>query len=663
MISRRLLMGVGAAAALTQTPKPAAAQTDLSLETLRDLSPDQSPVFVSDQGWFDIGPPDEALDGITRIAGPDGAHWVRRDFHGTLRPHWFARPGDGSDDALMVQRACDHAIQYGPVKIDLGNGRYQCESRLIFDPTHVILTGSDAILDFTNRAEPASSDPELTLSQLQLTDGWDIRDGSLFADETAQPLNSYLTLQDEGRYRFEIDVASLAGSADFPSLTVTVANAQRETITTSLIIAPGKYCFEIDGPETSARLSFTADANVQIDRVSVTSQGWRECILVRAGVESTQYGHKWMDGIEIVGPGQDTKLHGIRFDTKEQAKSSRLSLRQVTVRGFETGLVFADRAYLINGTEVRIACKTGIHFLNASKDAGELITFSDTVFDGGSVALRNGGGEFMLTNCAIDFVDRIYVGAGELTLQGCHLEVNRPKAADTPLFDLSVGTIAILGGSFGVTGANFEAGNQCDHIFELRSQAATATMNDVTVYNLRSQSNALAGGEGWLDVTRVRGRRPRHMAPITQYKPTRNLLGALPFDLRTSSTADGPFERYPTQETSFKVSNAFRNVWLFGIAPVELELGVTFDVWSEQEGDIFAMLQAFNGGRRVQISDRWHLKVGEDRLRFGAHTGDTHPSVAGNGRMPTGFSEFALFLDLSALEGSVEISSPFVCAT
>lgn len=655
-------MRAGAVVAVGAAARPAAAQPISALSELAQATSDNSPAHINGHGWFESTDARGEVDGITRIAGPDGMQWQRVDFNGTLRPHWFEHPEDGPDAALMIQRALDHSARFGPFAVDLGSDRYRCETPLTLDPTRVALRGIDAVLDFSARPEPAVQNPSLTLADIVPEGGWTQNGGALSGTESSEVLSHFLPLPENGRYRVSFTIGALSGTSDFPALTVALSGAQRTPLAAITAIGPGQYTFEIDGPQPAARLSFDADADVRIDALTITAQGRRECVLVQAGVESPQYGHKWIEGIDIAGPGIGTSLHGIRFETATEAKSSRATLRHVTVRGFHTGLVFSHRAYLIHAVGLRVACDIGLHFLGGTQDAGELITLTDSVIDGGRIGLRNNGGEFVLTGTAIDFVDQVFVGAGQLTLQGCHLEVNRPKAADAPLFDLAQGNIAILGGSFGVTGSNFDAGNQCDHIFELRSRAATATMNDVTIYNLRSQSGALAGGPGWLDVARVRGRRPRHMAPIVQFGASRNLLGPLPLDLRTSTAADGPFERFPTQVTAFKVSPAFRFIWIFGHAPAGVELGAAFDIRADNAGLIKATLQAFDGDTRVTIGDIWPVDVGDEWQRYLDNTADTHPASPLNGRMPAGYSEVALMLDLSMIDGTVEIADPFVCA-
>ena len=634
------------------------------LDDLARLQPGPTPLHVPGQGWFAAAPADGTEpDGILRLPGPDGSFWQRLDFDGIVDPAWFATDADGDDDAPMIQRAADHAERYGPFAIGLGSRRYMCMTALTIDPTRVALQGTGAILDFSRRPEPVVTAPLASLSDIAPDLGWTRQQGILSRDAgPATTLIHFLSLPDAGRYRIAFTVGALRGDVDYPSVTVSLSGARREAVSGVTAIASGTYMFEVEGPLTAARLTIETAAAVTIDSLTVTAQDRRECILIRATQDSPQYGHKWMSGIDVKGPGHGTALDGLRFETLIEAQSSRLALRDVTVRGFQTGLVLSHRSYLIHATGLRCACDIGLHVLGGLQDAGELISLYASVIDGGRIAILNEGAEITLFGTAIDFVDQVVVGSGRVTLQGCHLEVNRPKAADMPLIDLSWGDVTLIGGSFGVTGAGFDDGNQCDYIFHLRARAATALMRDVQIYNLRSQSGALAGGPGRLDVERVVGRRRRHMAPIVQFDPARNLLGPMPLDLRTSAAADGTFERFPTDAQSFKVSAAYRYVWLVGRTGPGVELGAAFQVRSDTPGTITAQLQALDGDRRVPIGDAWPVTVTADWQTYRNNSGDTHPSASTDGRMPSGCSEVALMLDLSSLTGTVEVADIFLSA-
>ncbi|WP_226781558.1 hypothetical protein [Oceaniglobus trochenteri] len=669
MISRRGVVRLAGAVATSlggALALPARAQGDgaADLAGLASLPATDAPIHLPGQGWFESVAPQGTPDGVMRLAGPDGRHWLRMGCEGVLRPGWFAASGDGADAARAIQRACDHAARFGPFVIDLGNARHHCTTQLTLDPTRAALRGAGAVLDFSNMSEPALHDPLATLRDILPADGWTRRGDTLARpDDGIATLTHALNLAEPGRYRVSLLVSALSGHADFPVLKLTVRGDGPHPLGGIAAISPGFHDFEVEGPQPGARLIIETNAAVTIDSLVIDHHGRREAVLVRSGETSPQYGHLWMEGVEVKGPGLGTRLHGMRFETMAEARSSRLALRDVTVQGFHTGMVFSHRAYLVRATGLRCACEAvGLHFLGGARDAGELISCYGGVIDGGRIAVLNNDAEVALFGTAVDFVDQVFVGSGRLTLQGCHLEVNRPKLADRPLIDLGQGNVAISGGSFGVTGAGFDAGNQCDHIFLLRSPMATASMREVASYNLRSRSGALAGGAGRLDTALLRGRRPRHMAPIVQFDAARNLLGAGPIDLRTSESATGPFQRFPSDVTSFRVSPMFRHIWLFGRAQPGGEVGVSFRLRSSTPGNVLARLQSFNGDARLPLGDAWPVTVDTDWTVFRNNTANTHPASTALGRMPDGFGEVALMLDLTEIEGTVEFADFFLCA-
>ncbi|WP_341367378.1 hypothetical protein [Yoonia sp. BS5-3] len=668
MISRRGLAGLAGTAAVTLGAvfaRQGQAQTT-ALADLADLETSpatNSPIHIPGQGWFESKTANGLADGVVQIEGPDGQYWTRMDFSGALKPAWFSQASDRDDDALAIQRALDHAARFGPFAIDLENKRHRCLTPLTIDPTRMALRGAGAVLDFSAIPEPVRHDPIFQLDDIALTQGWERTNGVLSTsnDAQARPLIHDLQLPEEGRYRLSLTVDAVTGDADFPNVKVSLSDRSTATPASITAIASGDHDLELWGPVPNAQLTIETNADIRISALQIAFHGQRECVLIASNEDSPQYGHKWMEGIEIVGPGLGTLRHGIRFETGAEARSSRLILRDVTVRNFHTGLMFSHRAYLINATGLRCACeKAGLHFLGGLRDAGELISLYASVIDGGEIAILNNDAEVALFGTAIDFVDQVFVGSGRLLLHGCHLEVNRPKASDKPLIDLGQGDVTLNGGSFTVTGADFDAGNQCQHIFLLRSRAATASMRDVTTYNLRSQSGALAGGLGRLDTALIRGRRPRHMAPIVQFDPQRNLLGTVPLDLRTSNGAAGTFNRFPTDVTTFKASPAYRHIWLFGVARPGAELGVFFRLRSETPGTILASVQAVKGDTRQVIGDIWPVPATTDWTRYLNNTANTHPASPGDGRMPEGFDEVALMLDLTEIEGTVEFADFFL---
>ncbi len=609
-------------------------------------------------------PADAEPDGIIRLRGKDGQHWVRAEFPGTLRPHWFVEAGDGADEALAIQRAFDYAARFGSFAVELGARRYRCLSALKIDPTCVILHGVGAVLDFSTMPEPPARAPAVDLEEIQPGKGWRREGGALaHSDGTEDTLTHFFTMQDEGRYRVSVFLSALSGTQQHPFARISITASDRSILGSITVSSAGYHDFEVDGAQPAARLIITSNADLQIDTLRVEWHGRRECILVQCSEDSRQYGHKGMEGIEIVGPGEGTLLHGIRFETRVPTRSSRLDMRDLVVTGFQTGILFSHRSYLVHGYNVRSVCDIALHFVGGVEDAGELISFFGCIFGGGGIGILNNNAEVMLFGTSIDFVEQVFVGSGRLALQGCHLEINRPKNIERPPIDLGQGNIALDGGSFGITGHDFDAGNQCQHIFLLRSRDATASMREITVYNLRSQSGALAGGPGRLETSNMRGNsRPRYMAPIVQFAEGRNMLGPAPFDLRASSSPAEPFERFPTEESTFKVSPMFRHVGIFGLARPGAEVGAAFRIRSDVAGTILVTIQASDGDTQISVGETWTIEVEETWTNYMNNTGDTHPRAVLDGRMPDGYDEVGLLFDLSGFEGTVEVADCFLCA-
>ena len=667
---RAILAGFGLLAGFLASKRPtqAQAQTAPARNAVAELATRpmaDSPAWVEGHGWYESFPADGDADGLLRVAGLDGRHW-RLSGTDALRPQWFIHPGDEMDAAKAIQRACDHARRHGPLRIDLGSARYRCRSRITMDPTRVILTGAGAVLDFRDMPEPPVLDPVVTLSQIRptLEDGSWHRDGEVLVHDGGpmEALTHFVALPQPGRYRVTFNVSALSGSVEYPMMRITVSRSDRTRLGGLVAVAPGLHVFEFESSQTAARLVIESDSHAEIDRLVLDWQGERECVLVQVAEGGDQYGHKSMYGIKLIGPANGTRLHGMRFETLANTRSSRLHMYDMEVGGFQTGFVFSHRSYLVRGYNLRCVSEIGMHFLGGTQDAGELFSFFGSVIEGSRIAIQSNGAEFLLDGTSVNFVDQIFVGSGFLTLQGCHLEINRPTDPARAPFDLVWGKVVMSGGTFIITGVGFEEGNACDHIFMLRSRAATALLSDVSTYNLRTLTGALAGGPGRLDTARLRGRRPRHTAPIVQFAPERNLLGLLPHDARSSATPEGPFEHHLVQQAAFSITSRVQFAWVCGMAQPGAEVGVSLELMGDMDGEVVLMIQAIDGETRKNISNRWRVPVHMDWTRFQANTADTHPSVQADGRMPDGWPQVALLIDRSGYDGKLELRSAFLSA-
>jgi hypothetical protein len=633
------------------------------LENLYNLPPTPNPVWVEDQGFFAAVPRAGEPDGVVRIAGPGDWDWLRVGFSGTVRPQWFARGGDGGDDALAIQRACDYTASGRTGEVDLGNLRYKCRSRIEIDPTRTAIVGSGALLDFSDYRPPAAGDRVVATLDSVLPDGdWE-RDGAalVHSDGPETGLKYFVTLPEKGRYRVDVRYGRIEGSGQLPFSRLSLSTSDGTLLARHTSTAAGRYIFEFVAEQPVARLTLESDADVRLEALTVTWIGQRECILVRSLEDSPRSGHKWMEGVEIAGPGGDTILDGIRFETLHEVRSSRIEMRNVNLHGFDTGMVFSHRSYMCRFYGVRCVSRVSAHFLGAVRDAGESLSFYGCILGGGETAILNNGVEVIVTASSLNFCRQVFVGTGTLTLQGCHIELHRPTDA-RPFFDIGGGHTMISGGVFLISGHEFELGNQCEHIFALRSKRASALMSDVTCYNLRTQSNALAGGAGRLETVRLAGGRPRHVAPIVQFLPERNLFGPVPWDIRQSEGIDGKLVPLAMEGDTLRVEPTLDHLWLVGLSQRGAELGLAFEARAEDEAELEIRIFGLRGEERLQLDRRWLAFFEHEWRHYARSTGESHGSAQTDGRAPDGYDRIAVHLDLSRVSKPMEIRHPFLSA-
>lgn len=486
----------------------------------------------------EIGP--VATDGAIRIAShvrPGDGHWLRIAYDGTkVRPEWFGTLAEGTDHAPVVQKAIDFVVAEKGGLVDLGGRRYRCLSTIEMDPTLCILSGSAAVLDFSDCPEVDTSQSvgRVSLSDLgSLAAGaWRWQDGVLRLEgDESSPLVIQRTLTRGERYRLDIQVEALEGDPNNPFLRLTIGDATGKADALRQIVrTAGRYAYDFEWEGSGdATLSLTSNSAVTIDAFSLAPRGRRECLRIRSRQDSPQYGHTWLQGVRLYGPGRDrqrkTELEGIRFETETPTRSSRLAVRDVVVEGFATALTLSDRCYLVQFAQSRFIGETAVHFLNGSEDAGENISFFGCILGGGKIGILNGGAEFNLFGTSINFTDQFYVGSGTLFASGCHFETERTLRPDQYLFDVGSGRVALEGGTILVSGRDFKAGNQADHIVMTRSRLAGFTMNGTFCYNLRSRTNVFAAGPGTIQLTNLAGDAVKFVASIPTQNAASNLFG------------------------------------------------------------------------------------------------------------------------------------------
>lgn len=477
-----------------------------------------------------------ASDHGPRIASKHSGkgHWLRLAYEGgCVRPEWFGSLQATTDHSTLVQAAIDFIAAEGSGRVDLGNGTYRCQSRIVLDPTKCVLAGSGAVLDFSGRAELSADRPVVDLGRLSTaaSGSWSAVSGGLaHAPTDFTELAVPLTLAPGQRYRITCKIDRLAGDPNIPFVRLQVfGNGLESPVASYAASSADRIAIDFEWPSAASagRLVLSSNSEALITDFALCALGFPECLLVRSDEKSSQYGHLWIEGIRIRGrgAGSQTRLHGIRFETKRMAKSSRFAVRDLNVEGFETAVVLADRAYLVHFFNSRLIGDVGVHFLNASNDAGENISFHGCTIGGGRIGIWNGGAEINMFATSVNFAEQFYVGTGQLNAQSCHFETHRTTRPDQYLFDIAEGGVNIDASYLMIGGGEFAAGNQADYIVYTHSPYAGFSISNTYCYNLRTRTGVFAGGDGHFESRNLSGIAMNPIAPLPKQDARSNLFG------------------------------------------------------------------------------------------------------------------------------------------
>ncbi|GHD21929.1 hypothetical protein ACFOEZ_00640 [Tianweitania populi] len=473
-------------------------------------------------------------DGHVHVADATGrgGYWVRADYDGaSVRPGWFGPLEAGADHARTIQRAITFVSDVRGGQVDLGSRTYSCRSRIELDPTLCALTASGAVLDFSQRKDVQTRDIVALTGLVAVAAGsWMKRDERLHhVGAETEELTLPLQVQPGKRCRMEVDLALLQGDPNNPFLRIQISpEGQEAPLFKWVLSAAGIYAFEFDAPDAPCRLRLSCNSDAAIEDFRLTQSDPRECLLIRCREDGAQYGHRWITGLRLRGPGTagvDNGLEGIRFQTTIDSRASRLAMRDVMVEGFGTALVLADRCYLAQFDSCRFVGEIGVHVLGGTEDAGENISFFGCAIGAGRIGIWNGGAELNLFGTSVNFCDQFYVGAGKVHASGCHFETGRLLCKDQLLFDIGAGLVTIEGGTMMVSGRDFEDGNQADHIVLCRSRLATFRLTRASCYNLRTATGIFGSGDGKVILQDIAGDARKFIAPIVTRDPASNLFG------------------------------------------------------------------------------------------------------------------------------------------
>ncbi len=242
-----------------------------------------------------------------------------------------------------------------------------------------------------------------------------------------------------------------------------------------------------------------------------------------------QYGQatQRIEGLSLRGTGDKSTAAAILFRADQPGLSSRISLYNINITGFQDGLRFEDRAYLIQVYSTAISgCVNSIMVPPSLQDAGENMAFFGCTLSAGGVAVRNQAGfEFNFFGTSFDFTDQWYVGDGAANFHGCHFETAKPLRP-APLFDVEGdGILNFHGGTIMVSGNDFDPSPKNAAVFHLAGARSRAVLSETSVYNLRSSSGAMGTGAGRLITRNLNGGAVKEIDAVPMNASKSDLFG------------------------------------------------------------------------------------------------------------------------------------------
>ncbi len=290
-----------------------------------------------------------------------------------------------------------------------------------------------------------------------------------------------------------------------------------------------------------------------------------------------QFGHAPYEirNLRMVGIGNGTAGWGhqtaLELDTEHNFYSTRITVRNVEVRGFKKGIVFGTRTYICQfyscgfyGNWDSIVTRTG------TQDSGENIVFYGCTISGANRAIYNPENmNLRFDNCSIDYVPVVYEGGGLCVIVGGWIEKrfnnqlnlpNNPAARGKPWFDIYENSaVYIIGATLmQATQANDNDDPEEQYIFYGRNKYSRVEM-EIQGFNLRTVSGAWMGGSGQCLTHRIRsGGGNKRFSTMPKEDALHDLLGgaghirgdqtSLPFPVWLR--AEGSYSTYSASGTT-----------------------------------------------------------------------------------------------------------------
>lgn len=478
-----------------------------------------------------------------------------------VTPAMFGAPIDGvTNDVPAIQAAVDwNETVRGRGMIFLQHYSYHCSAgKITVDPTLTSLCGWGAQLDFSDKVtSDPDAQPELlvggdfasssgwiagTLATSRVE--WTISSGTAVHETTGSHYGDFgrqvpgLAAGDIALVTFVVD--SISAEADQDYLTVALQTGHGAPTSNKIgygsgpgktVNDPGTYTVQFPLPLTNVEaggpyLNVKSNNDVVMSSASVRLYPDNTALLVRVRPDSQQYGHAPFEisGIELIGDGRDNYGVGIELSTLPSLLSSRTTLRDLSIHGFNSNLKISSRGYGIKGFSIdSYDANYALETVDSATEAGEEISFHSCFWFNSHVAIQNPGNyELRFFGGSFDYCGQV-LGAGGIEAHSCHFEFNRPTVSTKYPFHCS-GQLYINGGYILIAGEPDDT-PLYDHLFYTDTKFSRIRLKNVGAYNWHTATDALHGGLGRFESEGIAGPGNKQVAQATTRTDDANLFG------------------------------------------------------------------------------------------------------------------------------------------
>lgn len=469
-------------------------------------------------------------------------------------------PGDvtGVDESIAIQVVAD-AIKAsgksGVISLIAGK-RYNCLSPIKLDPTCHILEMNGATLYFGNMFVGNYGTNLVTDPSLDSAGSWTLNtpganplawviSGGVATHGNASDgygeFGQYVPVVAGKKYLVQVTVDSLTASTTQKYLSWSIRqygvgngssggtlNSLQKTVSTQEV-----WEFEITSPYDGGWMTLQSSNGCVVSAISVREMPSVECLIWESGSTSPQFGHvrHYMRGGRLLGAdggaNDANRLSvGISLRTPTALLSTRLAFYSVDVQGFGVGEKGATRAYLVQHYSCRFRNTIGVWWVGGD-DAGENMSYYGCTIGGGDIALKvTAAVSLNFFGCSLDFAKQwFYVDATcSINFVGGHLEMNRPTSLTQYPIHIVKGELIISGGDGLISGQDFALGPAHNYTIYVETKYAHVIIRDFGVYNWRSVSGCLAGGDGTVQ-TSFRGGSQKELPYLLKDDDRHDLLG------------------------------------------------------------------------------------------------------------------------------------------